>query len=209
MLYRILNQKYSYSIVSGCVRPGEFLALMGASGAGKTTLLNCLTFRNTGQLRISGERRINGIPVDPDSLARISAYVQQEDLFIGCLTVKEILRFQVCLQYSWKQIMQCDLFIMIIYLLNEQALLRMDKHIKYEDRINRVEEVIQELGLGKCANTIAGDPNKGIKGLSGGERKRLSFACEVLTNPALLFCDEPTSSLDSFMAQHIIQVCMC
>ena len=95
MLYRILDRKYSYFIVSGCVRPGEFLALMGASGAGKTTLLNCLTFRNTGQLRISGERRINGIPVDPNSLARISAYVQQEDLFIGCLTVKEILRFQV------------------------------------------------------------------------------------------------------------------
>ena len=104
--------------------------------------------------------------------------------------------------------MQCDLFIIIIYLLTGQVLLRMDKHIKYEDRINRVEEVIQELGLGKCANTIVGDPNKGIKGLSGGERKRLSFACEVLTNPALLFCDEPKSSLDSFMAQHIIQVCM-
>ena len=81
--------------VSGVVRPGEFLALMGASGAGKTTLLDCLTFRNTGKLKISGQRHINGAQVNTDSLARISGYVQQDDLFIGTLTVSEHLRFQV------------------------------------------------------------------------------------------------------------------
>ena len=81
--------------VSGVVQPGEFLAIMGASGAGKTTLLNCLTFRNTGKLKVSGNRYINGVPVDTDSLARMSAYVQQDDLFIGTLSVKELLRFQV------------------------------------------------------------------------------------------------------------------
>jgi len=69
--------------------------LLGASGAGKTTLLNCLTFRNTGKLKISGQRHINGAKVNTDSLARISGYVQQDDLFIGTLTVKEHLRFQV------------------------------------------------------------------------------------------------------------------
>ena len=126
---------------------------MGASGAGKTTLLNCPTFRNTGKLKITGTRYLNGEPVDTDRLARISGYVQQDDLFIGTLKVGEILRFQ--------------------------ALLRMDKHFTYEERMARVEEVIQELGLTKCRNTLVGNPEKGIKGISGGERKRLAFACEV------------------------------
>ncbi len=68
---------------------------MGASGAGKTTLLNCLTFRNTGKLKVIGDRYLNGTVVNPDSLARISSYNQQDDLFVGTLTVKETLRFQV------------------------------------------------------------------------------------------------------------------
>ena len=126
---------------------------MGASGAGKTTLLNCLTFRNTGKLKITGTRYLNGAEVDTDKLARISGYVQQDDLFIGTLKVGEILRFQ--------------------------ALLRMDKHFTYEERMERVEEVILELGLTKCRDTLVGNPEKGIKGISGGERKRLAFACEV------------------------------
>ena len=81
--------------VTGVVRPGEFLAIMGASGAGKTTLLNCLTFRNSGKLKISGERYLNGAKVNTDTLARISGYVQQDDLFISTLTVQEHLRFHV------------------------------------------------------------------------------------------------------------------
>jgi ABC-type multidrug transport system ATPase subunit len=68
---------------------------MGASGAGKTTLLNCLTFRNTGKLKVSGERYLNGAKVNTDTLARISGYVQQDDLFISTLTVKEHLEFHV------------------------------------------------------------------------------------------------------------------
>ena len=88
-------------LVTGAIRQGQVLAIMGASGAGKTTLLNCLTFRNSGNLEILGQRYLNKSPVQPDSLARISGYVQQNELFIGCLTVKELLRFQVSnLYYS-------------------------------------------------------------------------------------------------------------
>ncbi|XP_057379243.1 protein white-like [Daphnia carinata] len=173
-------QKRILDNVTGCVRPGEFLAIMGASGAGKTTLLNCLTFRNTGKLKITGERFLNGAKVNTDTLARISGYVQQDDLFIPTLTVKEHLEFQ--------------------------ALLRMEKHLSYDERMIRVGEVIHELGLRKCENTVIGNPERGIKGISGGERKRLAFASEVLTNPSLMFCDEPTSGLDSYMAQNIVQV---
>jgi len=173
-------QKKLLQNVTGAVRQGQVLAIMGSSGAGKTTLLNCLTFRNSGNLEILGQRYLNKSAVQPDSLARISGYVQQNELFIGCLTVKELLRFQ--------------------------ALLRMDKHLTYPERMDRVEEVIHELGLTKCANSQIGDPYRGIIGISGGEKKRLAFACEVLTNPLLMFCDEPTSGLDSYTAQNIIEV---
>ncbi|XP_042868328.1 protein white-like isoform X2 [Penaeus japonicus] len=165
--------------VTGICRPGELLAIMGASGAGKTTLLNVLTHRNSDKLRISGDLFVNGLRVDPDALTSRSAYVQQDDLFIGTLTVREQLIFQ--------------------------ALLRMDRHVTYEERVKRVNQVIMELGLVKCENTLIGVPGK-AKSISGGEMKRLSFACEILTNPSLMFCDEPTSGLDSFMAQNVVAV---
>ncbi|EFX71587.1 ABC protein, subfamily ABCG [Daphnia pulex] len=173
-------QKKILNSVTGCLQPGEFLAIMGASGAGKTTLLNCLTFRNAGKLKINGERYLNGAEVNTDILARISGFVQQDDLFIPTLTVKEHLQFQ--------------------------ALLRMDKHLSYEERMNRVDNVILELGLIQCVNTVIGLPERDLKSISGGERKRLAFASEVLTNPSLIFCDEPTSGLDSFMAHNVVQV---
>ena len=62
-----------------------------------------------------------------------------------------------------------------------------------------------QLSLGKCKNTLIGTPGR-VKGLSGGERKRLAFASEALTDPPLMLCDEPTSGLDSFMAHSVLQV---
>ncbi|KFM65485.1 Protein white, partial [Stegodyphus mimosarum] len=176
--YDVNQQKQLLNDVSGQVKPGQLLAIMGASGAGKTTLLNVLTSRNLRRLTVDGEVLVNGENVG-ESMTRLSAYVQQDDLFIGTLTVKEHLVFQ--------------------------ALLRMDKHLSYKERMRRVDEVILELGLRKCEDTMIGIAGK-IKGISGGEAKRLAFAAEVLTNPALMFCDEPTSGLDSFMSQNIVSV---
>ena len=59
-----------------------------------------------------------------------------------------------------------------------QALLRMDKHLSYTERMSRVDQVIHELGLTKCEKTVIGNPERGVKGISGGERKRLAFASE-------------------------------
>jgi ABC-type glutathione transport system ATPase component len=64
-----------------------------------------------------------------------------------------------------------------------------------------VDSLIEKLGLKKAADTIVG--NAKVRGLSGGERKRLSIACELLGNPSLLFCDEPTTGLDSFQAEQV------
>lgn len=55
----------------------------------------------------------------------------------------------------------------------------MDKYLTYKERMNRVDQVIHELGLSKCENTVIGNPERGVKGISGGERKRLAFASEV------------------------------
>lgn len=99
----------------------------------------------------------------PEQLRSKCAYVQQDDLFIGSLTTKEHLIFQ--------------------------AMLRMGRGVTYQQKLIRVNEVLNELSLRKCANTIIGNPGR-TKGLSGGERKRLSFASESLTDPHLLFCDE-------------------
>lgn len=166
--------------VEGVARPGELLAIMGASGAGKTTLLNVLTFRSNGNLKGNGDVKVNGKLIkSSEELASISGYVQQDDIFIGTLKVKEHLKFQ--------------------------AMLRMNPKATKEERNERVEEVLQALNLEKCKETLIGDFKLRIKGISGGERRRLAFASEIITNPPLLFCDEPTSGLDSFMAMTIVE----
>ncbi len=156
------------------------MAIMGASGAGKTTLLNVLTCRNNGNLRITGAVKINGQVIESSSqISSISGYVQQDDIFIGTLKVKEHLYFQ--------------------------AMLRMDSSYTKEEKRFRVNEVLNDLNLEKCQETLIGDPLLNVKGISGGERRRLAFASEIITNPGILFCDEPTSGLDSFMAMSIVE----
>lgn len=90
-------------------------------------------------------------------------------------------------------------------MISAQALLRLDRRMPYKEKLQKVDQVIADLSLTKCQNTIIGVTGR-IKGLSGGERKRLSFASEALTDPSMLFCDEPTSGLDSFMAYNVLQV---
>lgn len=70
--------------------------------------------------------------------------------------------------------------------------------------IKKLLIIYLKLNLKKCENTLIGIPDKDVKGISGGERRRLAFACELITNPNLLFFDEPTSGLDSFMAMSIV-----
>lgn len=127
--------------MNGIAYPGELLAILGSSGAGKTTLLNTLTFRSPTNIRVSGLRCVNGIPVNSASFTRQSAYVQQDDLFIGSLTVKEHLVFQVSPSPLFQE---CPLTKYMLRL-TFQALVRMDRHIPYQQRMNRVEEVISEV----------------------------------------------------------------
>ncbi|CAM9650413.1 unnamed protein product [Scytosiphon promiscuus] len=159
----------------GTVAPGQMLAIMGPSGAGKTSLLNCLSLRNRSY---SGTVLHNGKPPDMDTVGITTAFVQQEDLFIPTLTPREHLRFH--------------------------ANMRMDAAIPKEDKMKAVENALEGLGLGKCADTSIGGQGSVIRGISGGEKKRLSFATEVLGDAPVIFVDEPTSGLDSFMAEAVV-----
>ncbi|CAD8048393.1 unnamed protein product [Paramecium sonneborni] len=76
--------------------------------------------------------------------------------------------------------------------------------ISEEEKHQRVEALIRELGITKCADTRVG--NTQIRGVSGGERKRASIGVELLTNPSLIFLDEPTTGLDSSTALQVIDL---
>ncbi|KAE9311580.1 Protein white [Phytophthora fragariae] len=165
------QEKVILSNVNGTARPGELLVIMGPSGAGKSSLLDCISGRNSA---VEGDIVLNGQPWS-DATKRLASYVMQDDLFYETITVKEHLVFQ--------------------------AKLRMGKTFTEQQYMKRVDEVMEELGLMKCRDTLIGGVS--LRGISGGERKRLSFATEILTNPSILFVDEPTSGLDSFMAETV------
>lgn len=200
-------RKHLLKNVSGIAYPGELLAVMGSSGAGKTTLLNSLAFRSPSGVQVSHSaiRALNGIPVNAKQLRSRCAYIQQDDLFIGSLTAREHLIFQVIFIILWTFLKKINFNSIPFLKTHFQAMLRLDRHMSYKEKVQKVDQVVADLSLTKCQNTIIGVTGR-IKGLSGGERKRLSFASEALTDPSLLLCDEPTSGLDSFMAHNVVQV---
>lgn len=155
------------------------MAIMGPSGCGKSTFFNCLANKNMTNLLVEGSIRIDGVP-HVEVAQDLVAYVQQDDLFFPTLTVREHLVFH--------------------------AQLRMHKSLKSEI-YNRIQRLLESLGLKKCEDTLIGLPASTTKKyISGGERKRLLFATELLANPSILLCDEPTSGLDSFMAQNVVSM---
>jgi ABC-type multidrug transport system ATPase subunit len=104
------------------------------------------------------------------------AYVRQEDIFYTQMTVRETLMFA--------------------------ARLRLPSSVSLEEKRAVVDSLLNKLSLVKAADTIVGDAKR--RGISGGERKRLSIGCELIGSPNLLFLDEPTSGLDAFQAQQVV-----
>lgn len=90
--------------------------------------------------------------------------------------------------------MEWILSIFFLQFFTFQANLKLDRRVSRSKKNNLVNSTLAKVGLLQCVNTRIGDSDKG-KALSGGEKKRLSFAAELLTNPTLLFCDEPTTGL--------------
>ncbi|KAJ0232003.1 ABC transporter G family member 25 [Hirschfeldia incana] len=161
--------------VTGMVSPGEFMAVLGPSGSGKSTLLNAIAGRLHGP-GLTGKILVNDAKPTKHTQKR-TGFVAQDDLLYPHLTVRETLVFV--------------------------ALLRLPRSLTRADKIKAAESVMSELGLEKCENTVVG--NTFIRGISGGERKRVSIAHELLINPSLLVLDEPTSGLDATAAQRLVQ----
>eukprot|EP00210_Caulerpa_lentillifera_P005992 g5727.t1 len=161
--------------VTGHASAGEITALMGPSGSGKTTLISVLGGRAPKMMTTTGEVTYNGIQMDKP-IRRSVGYVSQDDLLYSNLTVYETLYYA--------------------------ALLKLPKTMTRTEKLDRVEAVISALGLDRCRDTLIGGGFR--RGVSGGERKRVSVGHELLTNPSVLILDEPTSGLDSTNAMRLI-----
>lgn len=123
----------------------------------------------------SGKITYNGHPFS-GAIKRRTGFVSQDDVFYSHLTVTETLLFT--------------------------ALLRLPESLSRDEKVGHVDRVITELGLSGCRHSMIGGPL--FRGISGGEKKRVSIGQEMLINPSLLLLDEPTSGLDSTTAQWIL-----
>ena len=141
---------------------GEFVAIIGGSGAGKSSFLNCISGYSrptTGHVELNGDDLYENYEV----LKKVIGYVPQSDIVYDNLTVKQMLHYA--------------------------AKLRMPDDTSKQERISKVQEVIETVEL-------KGHESKLIKKLSGGQKKRVSIAIELLSSPKLFFLDEPSSGLD-------------
>ncbi|KAL8130556.1 LOW QUALITY PROTEIN: hypothetical protein V2J09_019711 [Rumex salicifolius] len=170
------NKLQILSDVTGAFRPGVLTALMGVTGAGKTTLLDVLAGRKTSGY-IEDDIRISGFPKVQETFARVSGYCEQTDIHSSQITVEESLIFS-----AW---------------------LRLPNNIGSETRNDFVSEVLETIELDEIKDALVGIP--GVNGLSTEQRKRLTIAVELVSNPSVIFMDEPTTGLDARAAAIVMR----
>eukprot|EP01024_Parvocaulis_polyphysoides_P058991 TRINITY_DN6370_c0_g1_i6.p1 TRINITY_DN6370_c0_g1~~TRINITY_DN6370_c0_g1_i6.p1 ORF type:complete len:630 (+),score=106.23 TRINITY_DN6370_c0_g1_i6:31-1920(+) len=163
--------------VNGYMQPAEMTALMGPSGSGKTTLLDLLAGRKT-QGRISGQILFRGKQPSLTFLRRYTGYVEQFDTLLGVLTVREMLLYTAEMKRSVEE--------------------------SYENKVRVVDDVISKLALTVCKDTAIGSAL--ARGISGGQAKRTNIGIALVTNPKVLFLDEPTTGLDSYTSNDVMNV---
>ncbi|KAL3675468.1 hypothetical protein R1sor_025416 [Riccia sorocarpa] len=168
------NESQILHDLCGYVEPGRVCAIMGPSGCGKSTLLDCLAGRTSKNITVTGDIRVNG------RKQKISygtaAYLPQECDLLGTLTVSETIYYS--------------------------AKLRLPSNTSAKDLQRIVKDAIEQVGLQDSVYTPIGNWHQ--RGLSGGEKRRVSIAIALLTRPRLLFLDEPTSGLDSASSFHVV-----
>ncbi|XP_054781153.1 ABC transporter G family member STR-like [Prosopis cineraria] len=172
----IKKEAYILHDISGQANRGEIMAIIGPSGAGKSTFLDALAGR-IAQGSLEGSVRMDRKPVTASYMKMVSSYVMQDGQLFPMLTVFETLMFA--------------------------AEVRLPPILSTEDKKNRVYELLNQLGLQSAAHTYIGD--EGTRGVSGGERRRVSIGIDIIHKPALLFLDEPTSGLDSTSAYNVVE----
>ncbi|KAL3921731.1 MAG: hypothetical protein SGILL_002591 [Bacillariaceae sp.] len=157
--------------VTGRIRAKTMTGILGGSGAGKTSLLNALCGRAYyGETK--GTILVNGHEASIEDFKDSVGFVPQDDIVYAELTVRENLI------YSGK--------------------FRLPKATPIEEIEELADETLASLGLSRVANSPVGDIRR--RGVSGGERKRVSIGIELMALPSILFLDEPTSGLDASSA---------
>lgn len=159
-----LNDRLILDSISGSIKPGQVMAIMGASGAGKSTFLDILA-RKDKRGTVSGTMLVNGREVKDEEFKSVIGFVDQEDTLMSTLTVYETVLYS--------------------------ALLRLPREMSLQAKKVRTLETLQELGILGIKDSRIGD--SGQRSISGGEKRRVSIACELVTSPSILFLDEPTS----------------
>lgn len=164
--------------VSGYCKPGRILAILGQSGAGKSTFLDILACNPTPGGKIEGEVLVNGVLRRSSAFRKATCYVMQRDVLQASATVRESII--------------------------TSALLKLPMTMTRKEKEARVDAVLEQLGLTECQNILIGDELLGMKGVSGGQKRRVSIGIELVKEPRAIFLDEPTSGLDSEMAVSIM-----
>lgn len=177
--YDVIQKKETKTIlrgVSGTVTSGSLMCIMGPSGSGKTSLIHIISgkIKSSQGKTIAGRLSSNNVEFAPWQFQRIGGLVTQEDIFNSCLTVEETLRFAAMFKLQGQ-------------------------------RKERTDLVARQLQLQGCMKTYVGDDqNPYLKGISGGEKRRLAIAMEILDpSIAVLVLDEPTSGLDAAAALNV------
>ncbi|KAM0276864.1 hypothetical protein ACHAQH_006340 [Verticillium albo-atrum] len=173
-----LNGKQILSNIQGMAHPGEVMAIMGASGAGKTTFLDILARKNK-RGRVSGDFLVNGEKVTDAAYKNVIGFVDQEDTMLPTLTVHETIL--------------------------TSALLRLPRNMSRAAKELKVHEVEKQLGIHHIRDSLIGSEEGKGRGISGGEKRRVGIACELVTSPSILFLDEPTSGLDAYNAFNVVE----
>uniref|UniRef100_J3MX98 ABC transporter domain-containing protein n=1 Tax=Oryza brachyantha TaxID=4533 RepID=J3MX98_ORYBR len=173
---KMKKEVYLLNDISGQALRGQVTAILGPSGAGKSTFLDALAGR-IAKGSLEGSVSIDGRSVTTSYMKQISSYVMQDDQLFPMLTVLETLSFA--------------------------AEVRLPPSLSRAEKLKRVWELIDQLGLQTTAHTYIGD--EGTRGVSGGERRRVSIGVDIIHRPSLLFLDEPTSGLDSTSAHSVVE----
>ena len=176
VFYHFKSGRAGLQNVNVAEKGGKLIGVMGSSGSGKSTLMNVL---NGSEIPSSGSVKVNGVDihVEPKCVEGLMGYVPQDDFLIADLTVYENLFFAAELCF---------------------------KDNSKEDNDALVKKLLGNIGLSETAHLKVGSPME--KTISGGQRKRLNIALELMREPAILFVDEPTSGLSSRDSENIMDM---
>ncbi|XP_044500167.1 pleiotropic drug resistance protein 3-like isoform X2 [Mangifera indica] len=193
--------------ISGIIKPGRITLLLGPPGCGKTTLLKALSGNLDKSLEVTGEISYNGYRLDEFVPQKTSAYISQEDLHMAEMTVRETLDFSARCQGIGSR---ADIMLEVSRREKEAGIVPdpdVDTYMKAIsveglERTLQTDYVLKILGLDICADTMVGDVMR--RGISGGQKRRLTTAEMIVGPTKVLMMDEISNGLDSSTAYQTV-----